>query len=82
MTTIFRLVIAIHYILYNWNIMTKNAELLLKVRLPQEYRQHMLGFVAGYRFPVNGFSIVQATLEPLGVVVACVIMLWWRCKMA
>jgi hypothetical protein len=77
MITVFRLVIANHYILYNWNIMTKNAELLLKSRLQQEYKQRMLGFVAGYRFPVNEFSIVQAAVEPLGVAVACVMISWW-----
>jgi hypothetical protein len=37
------------------------------------------GFLQGYRTTVDGFPIIQALFEPLGVVLACAGMVfWWR----
>jgi hypothetical protein len=30
------------------------------------------GYLDGYRTPVNGFPVVQALIEPLGTLVACI----------
>lgn len=35
------------------------------------------GFLEGYRTVVDGFHVVQATIEPFGVLLASGAMVWW-----
>ena len=83
-TTLFRAIIATHYVLWNWNTV---ADPELWLQWLEEFPMEYIGmgddgpdtFLPGYRTVVNGFWILHALFGPLGVVLACLgMMLWWR----
>lgn len=74
--SVFRTIVSTHFILHNWPVITDqskwiafiaqypNIDFLKKIIIPE-------GFLKGYRTTVNGFPVVQAVLEFLGVIIAC-----------
>lgn len=74
--SVFRTIVSTHFILHNWSVITdlgkwnafiaqySNLDFLKKIIIPE-------GFLKGYRTTVNGFPVVQAVLEFLGVIIAC-----------
>ena len=78
-STLFRVIVAAHYVLWNWDVMTTVAEWS---RFLAEYPGVSdgswnivapLGFLPSYRMTVDGFAVVQAVFEPLGPVLACAV---------
>lgn len=87
LTSLFRVIIVTHYVLHNWNIV---ADFRRWVTWIDEFTfdaegvfilSGAEGFLEGYRTTVQGFPIIQALFEPLGIVLACAAMvMWWRAK--
>ncbi|KAF2871935.1 hypothetical protein BDV95DRAFT_570954 [Massariosphaeria phaeospora] len=84
LSTLFRVIIATHYVLWNWSIFNDFSRWVDWIDT-YTYDENLIpitvgtGFVEGYRTTVNGFPIVEALLQPLGIVLACAAMAhWWR----
>lgn len=72
LTTLFRLVIVVHYVFHNWKVVTDTTAWANWAR-SYLFAESVSpdGFLEGYRTTVHGFPVVQAVLEPLGVVLTC-----------
>lgn len=88
LTSLFRVIVATHYVLWNWSIVSDFTRWLVWADT-FEFDDNMIiqggggGFLEGYRTTVTGFPVVQAVFEPLGVVLACLgMVLWWKRRLA
>ncbi|KAF2746612.1 hypothetical protein M011DRAFT_74361 [Sporormia fimetaria CBS 119925] len=84
LTTLFRVVVSTHYILHNWNKVQDVNYWYNTLELTAfdwetgfDFSKWPQTFVEGYRFTPNGFPIVQAVLEPLGIVISIAAMVSW-----
>lgn len=84
LSTLFRVIVATHYVLWNLNIVADPQHWLAwyyTFNLNEKgytYSRVDDGFVEGYRTTVDEFPVVQAVFEPLGVVMAAAMVIWWR----
>ncbi|KAF2187522.1 hypothetical protein K469DRAFT_685985 [Zopfia rhizophila CBS 207.26] len=77
LSTMFRVVVATHFVLWNWKVVTDILRWFTWIDTyptlgPTQRITALDGFLVGYRMTVDGFPVVQAVLEPLGIVLACV----------
>ena len=76
LSTILDLVVSAHYVAWNWRVIRsltqwasfiatyESTDVLQPIVAPD-------GFLPAYRVAVDGFPVVRAVLEPLGIVLAC-----------
>jgi hypothetical protein len=76
LTTLFQLIVTAAFVYPNWKVVTDYSrwEEWDEVNALNEPFD---GFLNGYRETVNGFSVVQAVFEPLGLIVACAALLYF-----
>jgi hypothetical protein len=76
------------FVLRNWNVLAEVEEdIEIKSQFTTDpydlsYRGEDFGRIyVRYNVTGSGFPIVQAVVEPLGVVVACIaVTIWWRAR--
>lgn len=82
LATVFQLIVTAAFVLPNWAVVTSEREWRLWLETganeDAEVGQLMTGFLPGYRKTINGFPVVQAVILPLGVVIACVAMFFFK----
>src|SRR5687767_14254627 len=75
LSTLFRVIVVTQFVLWNWSIVTDvdQWEKFIDSYPPNELPDPIVppdSFLQGYRQTVDGFPVVQAVIEPLGVVFA------------
>lgn len=86
LNSLFTAIVATHYVLWNWNVVSDFSR-FINWSDTFTYEKTVYGFdsivgggdgfVEGWRVAVDGFPIIQAVFEPLGIVLACVGVVWW-----
>lgn len=76
LSTIFAIVVDTHFVLWNWAVITNIQHWAdwIETYPSLDFSHSILapdGFLEGYRITADGFPVVQALFEPLGVVAAC-----------
>jgi hypothetical protein len=83
----FRVVVSTAFVLRNWNDVRKvdgrleffNAQDYELLTSDYFFKEEENRLLATYNATISSFPIVQAILEPIGIVLACLfIATWWR----